>query len=131
MTANMGSTNGDILVTPANSCSAGSTRKLAVAFPCRVVNGVFEEIENSDNFSIKLFPSPAHDLVRINFNTQTASGFVIELMDLMGKTVLKYQGTTQEGRNEVKLNLGKIPPGIYLINLRAGEENKYIKLQIN
>lgn len=130
MTANMGTVNGDILVTPSNSCSAGSTRKLAVVFPCRTSNSEFEETSDIYLNQIEIYPSPANNHVWVKFPSLFSAPYTIELFDMVGKSVLKLNGISNQGNNESKLNLENFSSGIYLLNLNSENINKSVKIQV-
>lgn len=131
MTANMGSVNGDILVTPSNACSAGSTRKLTVNFPCRNASGSFEDLSESSDMQAHIFPSPTHDNAWLRFNSIAKAPYSIEVYDMLGQSTLKVNGVSDDGTNEIKLNLENLPSGIYLVKLYAGSVINILKIQID
>ncbi|HNR20407.1 MAG TPA: T9SS type A sorting domain-containing protein [Bacteroidia bacterium] len=130
MTATMGNVNGNILVTPSNTCSGGSTRTFPVNFTCRKANGSIEETNTVLN-DVQVYPSPANEFVMVKFQSENSSPFTVELIDLLGKSVLSYSGTCNEGINENKLDLTNVSSGVYTVSVKTNSTTKFIKLKVN
>jgi photosystem II stability/assembly factor-like uncharacterized protein len=59
-------------------------------------------------------PNPAHDALRVVYDASNAQ---IELYDLFGKRVMTAHG---DDTGVVKLDVGELPEGTYILRLRAG-----------
>lgn len=66
--------------------------------------------------SWSLFPQPASELIRLRSEQPTESASEIRLLDLSGR-VLSRQ-TLPAGSAEARFELGGLPQGIYLVELR-------------
>ena len=77
----------------------------------------YEDIAVTDREPIQLYPNPARDMLRVQFEMERASTVEIALYDLMGKQAANaieiYKG---QGRHEVVLNTGNLSPGIYFVS---------------
>lgn len=58
---------------------------------------------------VRIFPNPAHD----KFTIQYPDIFKVELLNLFGKTMLRYQGSV----NHLEVELQGIDPGIYFVRI--------------
>ena len=65
--------------------------------------------------SLKAYPNPVQDAVRVGVLAPTAGAATIEVLDVTGRVRQSRSKYLQEGLNEVKLGLGSLPTGIYLI----------------
>lgn len=71
--------------------------------------------ENKNNYSIKVFPNPASDLITISIKplTQKSSDYLIELYDLNGKMLYTVNYT----QNEFQLDMNTYPTGTFLLKV--------------
>ncbi len=82
---------------------------------------------NTDNLyasdEISLFPNPASDYITIrqNKNSEITD---IEVFDLSGTTVLKYQAGIS---SEMIINISNLKAGIYVIRMNCKNDNVYTK----
>lgn len=71
--------------------------------------------------SLKIFPNPGQD--RVVIRTGEAVPFEVEVLDLQGKAV----APSQSGQQEIDLQLGHLPAGIYMLKVEARGQNSFHK----
>jgi len=67
--------------------------------------------------SINLYPNPASGNVKLGLNSEKASIITISIFDEMGKMWKQEQGIIMEGRNDLEIGIGQIPPGFYFLRV--------------
>lgn len=75
-----------------------------------------------------LFPNPARDILNIKSEGNTASGVIIEIQSLDGKTLLRNEFSSTS--NIHQLNISSLGKGLYLCRINNGisiETSKFIK----
>lgn len=82
--------------------------------------------------SILIFPNPATEDVTITFNVTTTTDAHLGIYDIQGrKLVAILDGQLPEGQYSYSKDLGKLAPGVYIVNLSLDTEapiyNKLIK----
>ena len=85
---------------------------------------------NEGASNIKLYPNPAtatHDVINLDFYT-SATNANVTIMDNIGRVIYNNVHQTQEGENNLKLDISDFPTGIYLVNLEIGMESESLKL---
>lgn len=81
-------------------------------------------IEENDFSETSIYPNPFNDVVNI---TSTAKIKKANIVDMLGKIVLKVEAMSEEGLNE--LNLIQLSKGMYFVTLEGeGNEMKTFKL---
>ena len=80
-----------------------------------------KEIVNP-NFAIRLFPNPAGDQLNVSVDGSTKNT-TIKIYDMTGKQVMQ-QVTTN---TIIKLNVAKLPAGVYMLNVNNGTETRSVK----
>lgn len=79
-------------------------------------------------YDIKIFPVPATDQVIIDYSLPQTATVKIELMDLIGQSILiENIGETAAGTNRYYLNK-KMIPGLYLLTINIAEDIYTIKV---
>lgn len=76
----------------------------------------------SQNSAIKAFPSPASDVLHVNYNFPYSVSAQITLTDMLGRTVATQNVTGTNG--ESTMSLQNIPSGTYI--LRVNSENAQV-----
>ncbi|MDO9511513.1 MAG: T9SS type A sorting domain-containing protein, partial [Bacteroidales bacterium] len=77
-----------------------------------LVTTIPEVLKTNDN--IVLGPNPVQDLCHIQFEQNTRQ---IHLLDMQGRTLLSHNITT--GQTSIKLSLGHLPSGVYLLRITS------------
>ncbi len=104
------------------SCSGTSTLSLGV-FTCAV--GLTSATINDNAYS--LYPNPTSDKLFIRANNNGVTDVNIEIMDAIGKIVLKQNHNFSAAENTVALNVNVMPAGIYLVKLTSLKDTKVIR----
>jgi hypothetical protein len=70
---------------------------------------------------MSIYPNPASSVLNINFDTPYNSEMSIDIIDAVGKSVVKQQGLPVEfGNNNFQLNINDLAQGIYIIKITQG-----------
>ncbi len=72
-------------------------------------------------------PIPTIDNLIVTFNTQNAESIKIEVINLLGETVMNQEVKSQQGPNEVTLQLRSIEAGVYYLNIYNEQQEKIVK----
>ncbi len=83
-------------------------------------------IEGKQNLQLKLFPNPAKNYAFVEFELQNSEAALLEVFDLQGNAVtrLLYNEVSAGILNRLRLDLGELVRGIYLVKLstKSGEQ---------
>jgi len=82
---------------------------------------------------ITINPNPviSSDAATVRFEATASSMVTLRIMDMAGRQVLQQQNRVNEGANSIQVNnLGKLQPGIYIIQMSNGEELSAIKFAV-
>ncbi|MES2628020.1 MAG: M43 family zinc metalloprotease [Bacteroidota bacterium] len=91
--------------------------------------GIDENI--SAAFGLSVYPNPASGSATVAFELPKASQVKVELFDLVGKKCKDvYNGSTQAGEQEIKMNFDKLITGIYFVKLSVNGNSFTQKLII-
>ena len=70
--------------------------------------------------ALKLFPNPFNNELVIRKNSSIADQYAIEILDLLGRSVILQNERAEEGMNEYRIQaLSKLPLGVYLIKMTS------------
>lgn len=74
--------------------------------------------------SISLAPNPASERIALRFTIAAPQSAVhqLQLFNLSGQLVEKISAPAAEGDNQIELNIQHLPDGMYLIQLRNGDQ---------
>lgn len=86
--------------------------------------------ELKNNNAISVYPNPASDRLTISFKLNERGNVYIYIKDLSGKTVYEKALGQLSGEQKEELDLPELAKGMYLLQLRAGEELSTQKLLI-
>lgn len=82
---------------------------------------------------ITISPNPvlSADAATVRFEATVSSMVTLRIVDMAGRQVLQQQNRVNEGANSIQVNsLGKLQPGIYIIQMSNGEELSAIKFAV-
>jgi len=118
-----------INVTLFNPCSTSS------AYSYIYVNSVNNRPANTtgieDNIiqtGVQVFPNPANNELFISFPDIISGELKVELIDLMGRSVLKYAGKPETNRHS--LDISKLPTGMYIWKCETDLKSTTGKIEI-
>ncbi len=78
--------------------------------------------------SLKAYPNPFADELRLAFNSDENKAMTYALYDVMGKEILKDKLSVNSGENELKLSTANVGKGIYFLSLTDGKKVATIKV---
>lgn len=84
--------------------------------------------------SPSIYPNPVNSWLIIRFNAAVKQEVILRIYCTDGKLVMEQQYDDCSTENSLKLNVSKLPPGIYIYTLKAGKQNfsgKFIKSKLN
>jgi oligosaccharide 4-alpha-D-glucosyltransferase len=85
----------------------------------------------ADMVSFSLFPNPARDAVQLEVTGISGDHSTVTVFDMTGKPVLYEPLSSKEfSMQKVRLSTGHLSPGIYFIEITAGQSRKTRKLII-
>jgi len=94
-------------------------------------DGEVEELEIPVVFadeSFAMFPNPASDELNIDFFQQADADVQVTVFDASGKAAVQQQREITKGDNRMVLNLSRLAPGAYFVQVRTGDEVTMKKL---
>lgn len=112
-----------------NSLTASTTYQFAVARYTAGVTGIAKTLGNI-NF-VTTYPNPSPGIFTVSFETEKAETIQLKVYDLLGQVVKEESPVTVSGIYNQQLNITQMPKGIYLLQIKAGEEtiSKRIEIQ--
>ena len=84
--------------------------------------------------SPSIYPNPVNSWLIIRFSAAVNQEVILRIYSTDGKLVMEQQYDDCSTENSLKLNVSKLPPGIYIYTLKAGKQNfsgKFIKSKLN
>jgi hypothetical protein len=94
--------------------------------PFRTAEDVESEIIPGETLSV--YPNPAKDLLNVQFNSSTDGNVDINIIDMVGRSVLKVQQIAAKGMNKFELNLSELNKGIYFVDVNNGVSREIRKI---
>jgi len=79
---------------------------------------------------VNVFPNPAHNKVNVSFMYDKESQYEIRLLDITGKLLQNFNGSTSIGENKMELNLESYAKGFYNLMIIVDGKQKVEKLAI-
>ncbi len=96
-----------------------------------VLVGGFDDMDNTGNGIIGLFPNPARSQTNIKYLLTDKYGVKIEVYNLIGEVVYSEdKGINPAGTYTSQINTSNLPSGIYNLNLTIGDFNYSKKLSV-
>ncbi len=65
--------------------------------------------------NISTYPNPASEKLMINFESIGNNLYSVKLIDLLGKQLYASSNTSQEGMNQLSIDVSSYPKGIYFL----------------
>src|SRR5262249_10559171 len=62
------------------------------------------------------WPNPASDILFVNIVTPNESQAVIRIFDIKGALVKLQKATAMQGSNQLRIDIGSLPGGVYTLN---------------
>ena len=130
-----GFVSGNITVSACNECGSSPIATLLVS--CNIQSNQVanareaSELENLKGTvsSLTAFPNPTTGLATISFTSTMDSKFSVNVLDVVGRVMLKENINAIEGYNMKDINLESVTKGLYFITVQAeGGEIKTLRL---
>lgn len=105
--------------------SGGFTLNVLEGFPTSVR-------EHAQLPEFKLWPNPAQDELNISFNDLFAGSVPVTVIDATGRTLIAESHDLARGTNTLRLNIGSLAPGLYLLRTGSGAQrvvHRFMKVQ--
>ena len=77
--------------------------------------------------SANLYPTLAHQQIKIDLEFAKSSEYEIQLLGINGYAIYRQKYVAVRGDNTLSLDLSSVPPGYYIANITTGEEIKILK----
>ncbi len=90
--------------------------------------GVAPTLSNKN--SLRVFPNPANDNVKIQLSSEISGDATLTVQNLLGQTLLRQQVNLQNGLNEHSFNIGQLSSGIYLVAVESKGMREVKKLVV-
>jgi len=113
-----------IVVNASNGCGTSVNRTRAGI----TVNACAREVGRTTGFMV--YPNPSSDMVNVEFNSENAAQYRMQLVDMAGRVVFSQNGESMTGINKFVLNLGEMAAGVYLLQTENGGMNEVTRLII-
>jgi hypothetical protein len=118
--------NDSLIVGGANLAFNGDTMKYIAKFEgdyttpigCEQVIGIVEI--NNDIESLNIYPNPASDQITIEFDLAETKNTSMEIKNVLGQTIKKDNSDFFVGTNNIKIDVSKLPKGLYFVQLVNG-----------
>ncbi|NTV84133.1 MAG: T9SS type A sorting domain-containing protein [Bacteroidales bacterium] len=69
-----------------------------------------------------VYPNPAKDYLNISFRNNSPAFILLNLADLSGRNVF-YSELNLPGDDQIRIDIGNLAPGVYLLSSKTGEGN--------
>lgn len=73
-------------------------------------------------FNATVYPNPFNDQLTVRLDMATAKPVKIEIRDLAGRLLVQLQRNSAAGKQDVEIPVGDMAAGVYLLQVRAGDQ---------
>jgi hypothetical protein len=82
---------------------------------------------------LSLYPNPARDQLKIEFHSDNLASPEIQIIDLTGKVVEKFDRKMNQDQDifKVELDISTLQPGVYFVKVIQGDSLFSKKLMVN
>ena len=71
-----------------------------------------------------MYPNPANTILNINFNLTGDEKTTVQIMDLVGKIVMRKELNAQTGFNNTAFEIKDIPSGVYYLLVKNNDDSE-------
>ena len=101
------------------------TYTYSINFTVGLIDGI-PEPETSD---LIVYPNPVNGIQLVNIDYEAYGKIHMDIYSISGEFLqVVYQGEVAPGQNEIPIDLQRLPPGTYLLEIRMEEETRRIKV---
>lgn len=90
---------------------------------------VGQPLSNINEFSV--FPNPSSGIINVNVDLAGSEELLIEVLDVTGRKIIEQKELFPNGENLLKVDLGDVNNGLYMIRLHAGRETRMAKVLLS
>jgi hypothetical protein len=94
------------------------------------LNVGLNEQASTGKVSFGLYPNPAKNNTSLMFSLREDAAVNVKICNMIGQEVRNYKSSGTSGDNNISLELGNLPSGVYLVSVRAGNAESVKKLII-
>lgn len=99
-------------------------------------NSPFRTVEITDTKMVggemtNLYPNPSNGNMVVEYNSLSSSSVQLIAYDMMGKVIFSEQTFATEGSNSFSVNINNISNGIYMFEIRNGNETSRMKFSVS
>ncbi len=76
---------------------------------------------NTANFGLELLPNPSNGLFSVQFESDKANAYTVEVFDVHGRVLHTRSLSGQAGANTVQMDLSELSQGVYYLRLSSDE----------
>ena len=88
-----------------------------------VSNSSINEIKSGKQINLKVYPDPVNNIMNIEFTLKDDSPGIVQLVDLVGKTVYSENITSSIGKNVISIDLSALKPGFYYMVFKQDKDS--------
>ena len=114
-----------ILINPSGAVDNAGTSSIAEAVANGFVTGVEgpdANLFNGPDDAVKVFPNPAQDQAFIDLNLQDNSNVNVRVISITGQVIMDRNYGTMSGTYRLPLNTAEMAQGMYMIEVRLGDQ---------
>ena len=119
VTYNTGSSSGFVIPNSEGNSLAGKNKEQ------------IELVDTPEKDTLHFFPNPIKDRLVIQYEMHNGQTTYVELIDLHGKRVVAETIQMIKGHNEFKMDLSKMPDGLYFLRVIEGANQFLEKVVIS
>ena len=82
---------------------------------------------NNQSSKIDFFPNPVLDELHLNYASNNSEALRLEIFDIQGKILYQQLISSQNGTNNVTLDVSQLHKGLYLCRLKGSDKFETIK----
>ncbi|MDF2451969.1 MAG: hypothetical protein K0S26_1473 [Bacteroidota bacterium] len=102
---------------------ASTTTYCTCTNSCALVAVGVNELENKNSVFIEtIYPNPTSNTLNIKLNNTNSETLLIEVMDMMGKTISTRTYAAYIGENELQLDVNALSQGTYILSLTDSKQ---------
>ena len=110
-----------------NHVTLSPREDLGIVFP---TTGTKEETVQADYFKLEVQPNPARNEALVSFKLENNAQYNLSLLNLMGQKVADIETANGFSANQVRINVGNLNQGVYLLRLQAEDKVAVTKLMV-
>lgn len=89
------------------------------------------EANSRNSFKVELFPNPTQSLTNISYEIAKSSVVSIDVVDMVGKTVLTITNSFQNsGLHELQFDTDFLNDGLYFLRIQSQNQSQTVKFSV-